>query len=88
MEIIRLQSVNRSELHDVFEKLFSASSEPYGRNLDALYDCLTCRSQELTIELDEASLLASLEDRYYDKLLRMLRDAAEENPAITLTVLE
>lgn len=88
MEKIRLEAVNRSELHDIFENLFSTSPEPYGRNLDALYDTLTCRSQELTIELDEGSLLRSLEDRYYDKLLRMLRDAAEDNPMLTITVLE
>ena len=88
MDTIRLSSVTRSQLHDIFESFFLNSPEPYGRNLDALYDFLTCWPNKLTIELDEASLLSSLEDRYYDKLLRMLRDTAEENPAITVTVLE
>ena len=49
---------------------------------------LSCYSQELTIELDEPSLLGSLEDRYYDKLLRMLRDVAEENPKIIIRICE
>ena len=85
MNTIRIESVNRSGLHDIFEAYFP---EPYGRNLDALYDVLSCLNTELTIELNEPSLLASLEDRYYDKLLRMLRDVAEENSKITLTVRE
>ena len=85
MDKIRIESVNRSGLHDLFEGYFPA---PYGRNLDALYDCLTCLGTELTVELDESSLQATLEDRYYDKLLRMLRDAAEENPNLTLVICE
>ena len=85
MEKIRLESVDRSGLHDIFEAVFPA---PYGRNLDALYDILSCWNEALTIELDEASLLGSLEDRYYDKLLRMLRDVAEENPKITISICE
>lgn len=85
MDTIRIESVNRSGLHDIFETYFPA---PYGRNLDALYDVLSCLNSELTIELNEPSLLASLEDRYYEKLLRMLRDVAEENPKITLTICE
>ena len=85
MDTIRLESVDRSGLHDVFEAYFPA---PYGRNLDALFDILSCWNTELTIELDESTLLGSLEDRYYDKLLRMLRDVAEENPKITITVCE
>ena len=85
MDTIRLESVDRSGLHDVFEAYFPA---PYGRNLDALFDTLSCWNTELIIELDESTLLGSLEDRYYDKLLRMLRDVAEENPKITITVCE
>ena len=85
MEIIRLEAVDRSGLHDIFQTYFP---EPYGRNLDALHDVLSCWSRDLTIELDEASLCRTLEDRYYEKLLRMLRDTAEENPRITLTVIE
>ncbi len=85
MDTIRLESVNRRELHDIFENYYKG---PYGRNLDALYDVLTCLNRELTIELDESSLLGSLEDRYYEKLLRMLRDAAEENPKVILKICE
>lgn len=83
MDKIRIENVNRTGLHDLFESYFPI---PYGRTLDALYDYLSWWDKELTIELDESSLQATLEDRYYDKLLRMLRDAAEENPKITLVI--
>ncbi|MBP3412800.1 MAG: barstar family protein [Oscillospiraceae bacterium] len=84
METIRLANVDRTGLHDLFQQLLPA---PYGRNLDALHDSLSCLSTTLTIELDEASLLATLGDRYYDSLLRMLRDTAEENSKLTISVL-
>ncbi len=83
MDMIRVENVDRSGLHDIFENYFPA---PYGRNLDALYDVLSCQNQELIIELDEPSLLRSLEDRYYDKLLRMLRDVTDENPKVLLKI--
>ncbi|MBR4308815.1 MAG: barstar family protein [Oscillospiraceae bacterium] len=81
MEKIRLENLDRSGLHDFFESYFPA---PYGRNLDALHDILSSLSTPLTIELDEASLLGKLGDRYYDSLLRMFRDTAEENPNLTI----
>ena len=81
MEHIKLENMDRSGLHDFFETYFPA---PYGRNLDALHDILSCLSTPLTIELDEASLHANMGDRYYDSLLRMLRDTAEENPNLTI----
>ena len=81
MEKIKLENMDRSDLHDFFQSYFPA---PYGRNLDALHDILSCLSTPLTIELDEPSLLAKLGDRYYDNLLRMLRDTAEENPNLTV----
>lgn len=84
MDKIRLEAVDRSGLHDLFQSYFPP---PYGRNLDALHDVLSCWSKELTIELDQSSLLGTLGDRYYDTLLRMLQDTAEENPLLTITVI-
>ncbi len=54
----------------------------YGRNLDALYDCLT----ELTGEIrlyHAAEMRRSLE-AYADRLLRVLRDAASDRLTVTL----
>ncbi len=83
MEIIKLENLNKSELHDLFEEYFPA---PYGRNLDALHDCLSMVNHPLTIHVDEDSLLSKLEERYYESLLRMLRATAEENPNLTVIV--
>ena len=85
MDKIRLEAIDRSGLHDLFEGFFPP---PYGRNLDALHDILSCWNQELTIELNEPSLLAGLGDRYYYNLLRMLKDTAQENSKITVCICE
>lgn len=49
--------------------------EYYGRNLDALYDCLT--------DLDETEVeFIGIEDAaetYFSKVLRVFREAAEDN---------
>ena len=85
MDTIRLENMDRSDLHDLFEGIFPP---PYGRNLDALHDVLSSLNEPMTIEVNEPSLLATLGDRYCENLLRMLRDTAEENPNLTVTVLE
>ena len=52
----------------------------YGRNLDALHDCLTATTADLRITLVEPSL--------FPALLRVLQDCAEENPHIQLLDIE
>lgn len=51
----------------------------YGRNLDALHDCLTALSEETRIRVKAPQ---SLPDA--PRLLRVLRAAAQENPRLTL----
>lgn len=75
--------LNRTKLHDLLsqELIFP---EWYGRNLDALYDCLTdlCEETELVLRNWD-----SWEDlRYADRLLRVFRDAAAENEKLHITV--
>lgn len=48
----------------------------YGKNLDALYDLLTALPADLTITL--------LEPEQQPALVRVLTDAAEENPHLKL----
>ena len=51
----------------------------YGRNLDALHDCLT--------EMDDAELVVldtEQADGYGEKVLQVLMDSALENPGIRL----
>ena len=55
----------------------------YGRNLDALFDCLTAVSEEVTITLDEAALTEAL-GPYAQRVGKVLARAAEKNPKIHL----
>ena len=54
--------------------------EYYGKNLDALYDVLT----ELE-DVEIAFINCPEEQTYFQKALRVFRDAAGENPGLTLT---
>ena len=51
----------------------------YGKNLDALYDCLT--------EMDDVMFIFENEDEgclYFEKIRRVFRDAAKENEGISI----
>lgn len=74
---------SRGELHDVFAQTLSLP-DWYGRNLDALHDCLTEQSADVRITVAAAELIGTLGERYVRNLLRLLRDCAEENPHVTL----
>ena len=58
----------------------------YGRNLDALYDMLTEIGQETEIILNDPAAVAEQMGRYGESLLDTLREAAEENPRLTMTL--
>ena len=55
----------------------------YGGNLDALFDCLTSVSEEVTITLDETALTESL-GSYAQRVSKVLTKAAEKNPNLQL----
>lgn len=48
----------------------------YGRNLDALYDCLTSLPEPVIVQLCNVEELGETLGRRYDALLRLLGDAA------------
>lgn len=52
----------------------------YGENLDALYDCLGDIGTPTIINVPKALAGAAYLDAYGEKMLRVLRLAAEENP--------
>ncbi|MBQ6249325.1 MAG: barstar family protein [Oscillospiraceae bacterium] len=54
----------------------------YGRNLDALYDCLTPRGEDVTICLENWP-----ESGFTAGFLRVFQDAAAENPHIQVVSL-
>lgn len=66
------------EAYDFFEKELSLPSW-FGRNLDALYDCLTDISYPVTLLLPPAQ-----ENAVAEKLLPLLQDVEKENPRFML----
>ena len=69
----------RLPAHDYLKEAL-ALPDYYGRNLDALYDCLT--------ELDETEIrfvnLAAAGDSYFSRVLSVFQEAREENPRLHL----
>lgn len=57
----------------------------YGGNLDALFDCLTSVSEEVTITLDETALTESL-GFYAQRVGKVLTRAAEKNPNLQIII--
>lgn len=74
----------REQAHDALAKTFGFPAD-YGRNLDALYDLLTAYPPaRLTVH--HAEMLVVNMGNYGELLLRVLADAAAENPNLTLNV--
>lgn len=71
--------------HDLFAKELDFPFY-YGRNLDALYDMLSTYP-ELELTLSNTKALGKL-FRYGDNLLLAVRDAARDNPLLTLILEE
>jgi len=61
-----------------------AFPEWYGKNLDALHDCLTEISEETHITLLQPEALLERLGRGYARLCRVLADSAEENPYLRI----
>ncbi len=76
---------SREVLHTYLAKKLAFPSY-YGKNLDALHDCLTERSTLLHITVTYADRLRENLGNYGDALLQVLQDAAEANGLITVSV--
>ena len=70
-------------VHDLFAQAL-ALPEYYGRNLDALFDCLTDSRTPITVRLLHREALEDRLGRSGRALVRLLRRAAGENPCVTL----
>jgi len=78
---------DRAALHDALVQALPLP-EWYGRNLDALMDCLTSLGENTCLRLTGAAALRERLGPYGGALLRVLRRAAEENPRFSLVVEE
>ena len=72
---------DREALHDLLSRELQLP-EWYGRNLDALQDCLTDRRQPVDIILLRQETLMENLGMYGAMFRKVLLDAARENPVI------
>ncbi len=73
----------RRSAHEYLEEVMNFP-EYYGRNLDALYDCLLeVRECDIVLQYEKE---ACLEGTYGERIIEVLEEAAFENPLIKLSV--
>lgn len=86
MEAIRLDAERLLGREEAMEQLGRALALPewWGRNLDALHDCLTQLGRPVRLELGRREALEGTD--FGRRLLRVLEDAAAENPHLELSL--
>lgn len=75
--------MNREMLHDTLSVALRLPAW-YGRNLDALYDCLTDVQEETVVILRDQAAFEEHLDGYGRKLLKLLEEVSRENQHIRL----
>lgn len=74
------------DVHRLFQEAFSFP-DYYGKNLDALYDCLSEVAEPSLVLLSDADVLRSRLGEKYETLLLVLNDSLE-NPNLHLREFE
>ena len=74
---------SRKDAHDHLKQQL-ALPDYYGRNLDALYDCLTERSEPTELVLVNYELCREALGKYAEALLSTLYHAALHSPALKI----
>ena len=80
--MLDISRMGREQLHDYLQEMLPLP-EYYGRNLDALYDCLT--------ELTDTVVVIECEEQagaWYKKVRRVLFDACSKNEELIIEHLE
>lgn len=86
METIRLDGARLCRREEAMELLGQALALPewWGRNLDALHDCLTDLGRPVRLELRSRGALET--SAFGRRLLRVLEDSAAETPYLELVL--
>jgi len=79
------EMLTRPALHDYLAARLSLPAH-YGRNLDALADCLSDMGRATLLVLYQQEKMLAALGEYGATLLAVLRSAAEENPRLTLAL--
>lgn len=75
----------REELHDALIRALDLPAW-YGRNLDALHDCLTALEENTELRLLHPTRLEDALGSYARTLFAVLRESAAENPRFRVTL--
>lgn len=86
MAKIVLDGLEIGKIEDVHALFIQALGMPewYGRNLDALFDCLTSLGEDIAVHLCHREVLEERLGRRGTALTALLRRAGVENPHIKL----
>lgn len=88
MRTIRLDASHLRRRGEAMDLLGQVLELPdwWGRNLDALHDCLTELGQPLRLEIEDRGSAAVTP--FGRRLLRVLEDSARENPCLELAEMD
>ena len=88
MNLVVLDGEKISSMVDVHNLFANELKFPsfYGRNLDALYDCLTDINEKTVIEVRNFEQLEYEIGKYSSIILRVLRDASEVNDNLEIII--
>ena len=73
-------------MHKYLQRVL-ALPDYYGKNLDALYDCLSTYPEPLTVEVPQAVGESKYLGDYGKQLLQVFQDAAEDNADLTVKLI-
>ena len=79
-----LDIISMSDIHNIFSEELDFP-EYYGRNLDALYDCLSEVTEEVEIVIEEREELSENLGISFDRLCNLLVDISEEYDNISVS---
>ena len=76
--------ISMSDIHNIFAEELDFP-DYYGRNLDALYDCLGDVTEEVEIVIENREELSEMLGISFDRLCNLLVDVSEENENISVS---